>query len=140
MYEKYVGRQTQAGEVLDCLDTPRVRTTQDVTGHTRRTEILLYLADSRDGETPALAELKALRDGDPITRAELISRRTAGSGDKGHIQELIKGIENEPVNKDIFTKGPPTPAQKWATARDVVSGLLDLSPRLETAGEGEEAG
>ena len=131
--------------MLDCLDTPRVRTTQDVTGHTRRTEILLYLADSRDGETPALAELKALRDGDPITRAELISRRTAGSGDKGHIQELIKGIENEPVNnepvnKDIFTKGPPTSAQKWATARDVVSGLLDLSPRLETAGEGEETG
>ena len=140
MYEKYVGRQTQAGEVLDCLDTPRVRTTQDVTGHTRRTEILLYLADSRDGETPALAELKALRDGDPITRAELISRRTAGSGDKGHIQELIKGIENEHVIKDIFTKGPPTSAQKWATARDVVSGLLDLSPRLETAGEGEETG
>ena len=140
MYEKYVGRQTQAGEVLDCLDTPRVRTTQDVTGHTRRTEILLYLADSRDGETPALAELKALRDGDPITRAELISRRTAGSGDKGHIQELIKGIENEPVIKDIFTGGQPTSAQKWATARDVVSGLLDLSPRLETAGEGEETG
>ena len=140
MYEKYVGRQAQAGEVLDCLDTPRVRTTQDVTGHTRRTEILLYLADSRDGETPALAELKALRDGDPITRTELISRRTARSGDKVHIQELIKGIENEPANKDIFTVGQPTPAKKWATARDVVSGLLDLSPRLQTAGEGEETG
>ena len=140
IYEKYVGRQAQAGEVLDCLDTPRVRTTQDVTGHTRRTEILLYLADSRGGETPALAELKALRDGEPITRPELISRRTAGSGDKGHIQQLIRGIENEPVSKDMFTVVQPTPAQKWATARDVVSGLLDLSPRLETAGEGEETG
>ena len=136
MYEKYVGRQAQAGEVLDCLDTPRVRTTQDVTGHTRRTEILLYLADSRGGETPALRELNALRDGEPITRPDLISRRTAGSGDKGHIQELIKGIENEPVTKDIFTVGQPTPAQKWAAARDVISGLLDLSPRLEAAGEG----
>ena len=140
MYEKYVGRQARAGEVLDCLDTPRVRTTQDVTGHTRRTEILLYLADSRGGETPALAELKALRDEEPVTRPELISRRTAESGDKGHIQELIKGIENEPIIEDIFTVGQPTPAQKWATARDVLSGLLDLSPRLETAGEGEETG
>ena len=94
-----------------------------------RTEALFYLADSLGGNTPALAELKNMQNHLEVTRPELLSEKTRTERNPAHIQALIRAIESEPGSGGLTLR--TTAAQKWATAREVMSSFLDLSPRLQ---------
>ena len=130
LYESYVSGKSLAGEILDHLDLPGLRNRQDTVESMRRTEVLFYLADSLGGKTPALAELKSIQNRLEVIRPELLSEKTRTEGNPAHVQALIKAIESEPGSSNGLT-WQTTAAQKWAAAREVISSLLDLSPRLE---------
>ena len=130
LYESYVSGKSLAGEILDHLDSPGLRNRQDTVESMRRTEVLFYLADSLGGKTPALAELKSIQGRLEVIRPELLSEKTRTEGNPAHVQALIKAIESEPGSSNGLT-WQTTAAQKWAAAREVISSLLDLSPRLE---------
>ena len=131
LYESYVSGKSLAGEILDHLDSPGLRNRQDTVESMRRTEVLFYLADSLGGKTPALAELNNIQGRLEVIRPELLSEKTRTEGNPTHIQALIKAIENEPGSSNWLTLQKTTAAQEWADAREVISSLLDLSPRPE---------
>ena len=131
LYESYVSRKSLAGEILDHLNSPEHGNRQDTVESMRRTEVLFYLADSLGGKTPALAELKSIQGPLKVIRPELLSEKTRTEGNPAHIQALIKAIETEQGSSNWLTLQKTTAAEKWATAREVISSLLDLSPRRE---------
>ena len=130
LYESYVSGKSLAGEILDHLNSPGLRNREDTVESMRRTEVLFYLADSLGGKTPALAELNNIQGRLEVIQPELLSEKTRTEGNPAHVQALIKAIESEPGSSNGLT-WRTTAAQKWAVAREVISSLLDLSPRRE---------